>query len=128
MAWRESIEIPPVGHNAPIPMAARVGNLLFSSGIAGADPATGKLPESVDEQAANAFENLANLLAKAGAKPGDVGHVTVFLKDNAYRQVVNKPWVEMFPDEHSRPARHAIVNPALNFALQLEIVAVIEGS
>jgi predicted dehydrogenase len=48
-----SIEVEGVSHGAaPIPMGARVGNMIFSSGIMGKDPATDKLPE--DENIASA--------------------------------------------------------------------------
>src|SRR4051794_40794895 len=69
---RKSFEIPPVKHNAPIPMASRIGNFLYTSGVMGADPATGQLPSTVEEQAANCFKNQATVLEKAGAKPSDV--------------------------------------------------------
>ena len=44
MAWRESYEIPNVAHNAPIPMATRVGNILYTSGIMGKSMETGEFP------------------------------------------------------------------------------------
>jgi 2-iminobutanoate/2-iminopropanoate deaminase len=127
MPWRESFEIPPVKHNAPIPMAARIGNFLYTSGVMGADPATGQLPPTVEEQAANCFKNLATVLEKAGAKPSDVLKVTVYIKSNDTRQAVNPAWLEMFPDPHSRPARHQTVVETLNFDIQIEAFAVIEG-
>jgi 2-iminobutanoate/2-iminopropanoate deaminase len=128
MEWRESFNVPPMIHQNPIPTASRVGNMLFTSVIAGRDAATGKVPDSVEEQAENAFLILRNILVRAGASSGDVAFVTVFLKDNSSREHVNKPWVEMFPDEHSRPARHAIIDPDLGAALQIQAVAVIQGS
>ena len=45
-----SIHVDGVQHGAPIPMGARVGNMIFSSGIIGADPSTGKIPEDLDSQ------------------------------------------------------------------------------
>ena len=127
MAWRESFDIPPVMHSAPIPMVTRVGNMVFTSGVMGSDPETGEMPESVEEQAKNCFKNLTNALAKAGAKPSDLGHVAVMLKSGASRQAVNGPWLEMFPDVHNRPARHATVIENLNFGIQIEAIACIEG-
>ena len=128
MPWVESFEIPPVKHNAPIPMAARAGNILYTSGVMGADPQTGQIPPAVEEQARNCFRNLATVLAKAGAKTTDVVKVTVYIKSNNNRQAVNPPWLEMFPDEHSRPARHQTVVETLNFDIQIEAMAVIQGA
>ena len=125
MPGRESFEIQPVHHGAPIPMATRVGNIIMTSGIMGADPATGEVPASLEEQAKNCFRNLQNVLTKAGATKDDVVRVTVFIKSNANRQLVNPPWLEMFPDENARPARHQTVVETLNFDIQIEAMAVI---
>jgi 2-iminobutanoate/2-iminopropanoate deaminase len=107
-------------------MAARVGNIICTSGIPGADPVTGEMPASLEEQAKNCFLNLGNVLAKAGATPDDVVRVTVFIKSNDNRQLVNPPWLEMFPDEHARPARHQTVVETLNFDIQIEAMAVLQ--
>ena len=123
---RRNIHIDPVKHSAPIPMAAVIGNTLYSSGISGADPETGNLPESVDEQASNAMKNVLNVLSKANMTADDLIHITVLTKDNADRQKINAPWLELFPDENNRPARHQHIVPTLAFPLQLEIVAIKE--
>jgi 2-iminobutanoate/2-iminopropanoate deaminase len=125
MARRESYEIPNVAHNAPIPMATRVGNILYTSGIMGKSMETGEFPESVEDQARECFKNLAAILAKAGASADDVVKVTVFIKSNNTRQAVNPAWLEMFPDAHSRPARHQTVVETLNFDIQIEAMAVL---
>lgn len=124
---RQSLELEGVTHAAPIPMGARVGNMVFSSGIMGKDPATDKLPPEPDRQAHFAFLNMKSLLATAGATMGDVGHITVFINDNAMRDHVNREWFAHFPDEHDRPARHTILQPTLagGMLVQLEIIAVI---
>ena len=127
MPRRENFEIPSVAHNAPIPMATRVGNILYTSGIMGRSMETGDMPESVEEQGRNCFKNLAAILAKAGATPDDVVKVTVFIKSNNTRQAINPGWLEMFPDEHSRPSRHQTVVETLNFDIQIEAMAVIGG-
>ena len=127
MPWRENFEIPNVAHNAPIPMATRVGNIVYTSGIMGRSMETGEMPESVEDQARNCFKNLEAVLAKAGAKPSDILKLTVFIKSNNTRQAVNPAWLEMFPDAHSRPARHQTVVDTLNFDIQIEAMAVVEA-
>lgn len=103
---RRAIEIPPVGHRAPIPMAACVGNLLVSSAIPGADPATGELAGTPGAQAEFAFANLRTVLERAGGSLDDVVRVTVHVRDLAMREAVNAAWLRAFPDAASRPARH----------------------
>jgi 2-iminobutanoate/2-iminopropanoate deaminase len=123
-----SIEVAGVSHGAaPIPMGARVGNTLYSSGIPGIDPANGKLPADAASQARFAFEHMRSLLAGGGAALEDVVRMTVYLKDNGAREYVNAEWLKCFPDPHDRPARHTLVYDLQHgMLLQLEIVAVVQ--
>lgn len=123
-----SLEVPGVTHGTvPIPMGARVGNMIFSSGISGKDPATNKVPEGAEQQARFAFQNLRTLLANGGATLEDVGKVTVFVKDESVRDAINAEWVKCFPDPHDRPARHTLVHELRGgMLLQLEVVAVVQ--
>ena len=123
-----SIHVDGVQHGAPIPMGARVGNMIFSSGIIGSDPSTGKVPEDLDSQCVFAFANMKTMLENAGATTKNVGTIKIYMKDRSQRDAVNRPWLEMFPDENDRPARHAIEYDAFppGVLVQLEIVAVVD--
>jgi 2-iminobutanoate/2-iminopropanoate deaminase len=126
---RRSLEIPGVTHGAaPIPMGARVGNTIYSSGISGKDPATDKLPADVTSQARFAFENMRTLLQVGGASLRDVVRMTVYLKEDSGREALNREWLACFPDPHDRPARHVLIH-ALPGAMQiqLEIIAVVDA-
>ena len=125
---RRSIHVAGVQHGAPIPMGARVGNVLFSSGIMGTDPATGTVPEHLSRQCELAFANVKSLVENAGGTVEDIGAVKVYMKDRSQREAVNKPWLEMFPDENNRPARHAIEYDAFppGVLVQLEMMAVLD--
>lgn len=125
MAHRESMHIPGlVRHKNPISHCTRIGNMLFSGGIIGYNQ-DGVLPDSFDEQVANAFANMRILVEGAGFELDEVGKVTVFMKDTSDRNAVNREWLALFPDEHDRPARHAIKSDLPgNMLVQLEIVAV----
>jgi hypothetical protein len=47
-------------------------------------------------------------LAIASGTPEAIIRVTGYVREERYRAVaINKPWVEMFPDARSGPARHA---------------------
>ena len=123
-----SIEVEGVTHGAaPIPMGARVGNMLFSSGLMGKDPATDKLPADGPAQAKFLFQNLRTLLKNGGATLDDVAHVTAFVKDNGQREALNAEWLACFPDPHDRPARHTqVADLQGGMLMQLEIVAVVQ--
>ena len=128
MSKRRSIHIDPVRHRAPIPMAAVVNGVLKSSGIMGADPATGELAGTAEEQARFVFENVARVMEAAGGDVGDIVHFTVFVKDEAYREAVNEPWLEMFPDPDDRPARHTVPADLRGAMLvQAEVTAIIDN-
>ena len=123
-----SIHVDGVKHGAPIPMGARVGNMIFSSGIMGADPATGTVPEDLESQCVFAFANMKTMVENAGGTIKNIGTIKVYMKDRSQREAVNRPWLEMYPDEEDRPARHAIEYDAFppGVLVQLEIVAVVE--
>lgn len=121
-----SIDLPGASHKAPIPAAARVANILCTSAIAGKDPVTTELPADAAAQARNAFANLRALLQAGGASLLDVVKLSVTIKDNAVRELVNEQWFECFPDPHDRPARHITVQDLQHgMWLQIEAMAVI---
>ena len=122
-----SIHVDGVKHGAPIAMGARVGNMIFSSGIIGADPSTGTVPEDLESQCVFAFANMKTMVENAGGKLENIGSIKVYMKDRSQREAVNRPWLEMFPDEDDRPARHAIEYDAFppGILVELEVIAVV---
>jgi 2-iminobutanoate/2-iminopropanoate deaminase len=107
---RLNYEIPGVDHgNAPIPMAARVGNSFQSSGIMGRDPASNTLPSSGVKQVEFVFANARSLCQVAGVQLDQLVYVEVLLADDQLRSEVNKYWTEWYPDAGDRPARHTTV-------------------
>lgn len=123
---REVVEIPGLSHGAPIPMGAKIGGMVFSSAILGRDPETGELPDDPDRQAEVLFRNLRTFMKSAGGTSDNIAHMTVFLKEEKYRESINKEWLKMFPDEKDRPARHAITIDLRGKVLfQIEIIAVL---
>jgi 2-iminobutanoate/2-iminopropanoate deaminase len=123
------LEVPGVGHsNAPIPMGVKVGNMVFSSGVMGQDPETHQVPtDDPQKQAAFMFQHVRTLVEQAGGTTDNIAHMTVFLKDNAYREHINREWLKMFPDAHDRPARHTLLwDLPGQMLVQCEIVAVLD--
>ena len=126
MAKRKSIHIKGMEHGAPIPNGAVIGNVVFSSAISGKDAKSGVLSSEPEEQAEAMFRNLRLFLEEAGATPDSIGYMTVFLKEEKYRDAVNKAWIKMFPNEHDRPARHAVKAELRGEILfQVQIIAVV---
>lgn len=126
MARRKSIHINGMEHGAPIPNGAVIGNMIFSSAISGKDAKTGVLSPEADEQAVAMFRNLRLFMEAAGGSPENIAYMKVYLKEEKYRDAVNKAWLDMFPDEHDRPARHSIkVDLRGNNLFQIEVIAVL---
>jgi len=106
MAKRRSIEIAGFAHKNPIPAACRLGNMLMTGIITGTDPRTGKLADTLETQCANIFHHVRSIMAAAGGSTDDIIKMNVWMADRGRRDVLNAEWVKMFPDAHSRPARH----------------------
>ena len=122
-----SIDVPGASHKAPIPAAARVGDLLCTSAVSGKDPATGQLPLDASEQARHAFANLRAVLQAGGASLDQVVKFSVTLHEDSVRDAINAEWLAAFPDPQDRPARHITVHPLQHgMLLQLEVMAVIQ--
>jgi 2-iminobutanoate/2-iminopropanoate deaminase len=83
----------PVSHYTD---AVRWGNLLFVSGVSPLDRNMNVVSDDVGKQARKVFENMAEVLAAAGASFEDVLKVTVFLKDVNDRVQVNLIRKEFF--------------------------------
>jgi 2-iminobutanoate/2-iminopropanoate deaminase len=76
--------------------AVRWGNLLFVSGVSPLDRNMKVVSDDVGEQARKVFENMAEVLAAAGASFADILKVTVFLKDVNDRVQINLIRKEFF--------------------------------
>jgi 2-iminobutanoate/2-iminopropanoate deaminase len=125
MARREVIELEGFAHGNPIPVAVKIGNMVYSGGIAGTDERGVTSPDP-DQQIGQVFRNVRRIVERAGGTLADVAKLDVKLRDMAHRSIVNKYWLEMFPDEHDRPARHTTQGDLPgSLVIQVELVAVL---
>ena len=109
MAKRTSIDVPGRAHRGgAFPMGSRIGNVIYSSGIGGGAPGGGERPDDLDKQAENMFTNMKEFMKLAGGSVDDIIFVLLLMKDRGTRDYVDKHWLATFPDEDSRPARHAL--------------------
>ena len=110
----------------PYVQAVRTGNLLFTSGQLGLDPTTGKLPETVEEQARQSLKNLQAILSEAGTTLANAVKTNVFLKNIEDFAKVNAVYQEAFGE--SFPARSCVQVAALpaNGLVEIEVIATVE--
>ena len=123
---RRSIYVDEIAHRSPIPNASRIGNIIVSGLIRGADPATGKLAPTLEQQCAFMFQHLRQAVEAGGATVDDIIKVTVWMKE-LRRKPINDEWVKMFPDPASRPARQVMEVPMeAGVLIQCDFMAIIE--
>jgi len=107
----------------PYSAANRFGDLVFTSGQLGIDPATGELVEGgIEAQTRQALTNLRSVLEAAGSSIDLVLKSTVFLKDIANFSRMNAVYAEFFTTDH--PARSAFQVAALPKDAEVEIEAI----
>ena len=128
MEKRQSIDVAGAKHVNPIPSASRRGPFVASGAISGADPATGQVSTDLDEQCLLMFDNVRRVMAAAGGSPDDIIKMTVWITDRSLREVLNRHWVAMFPDAHSRPARHTVTSRDFTppMQVQCDLLAVLD--
>jgi 2-iminobutanoate/2-iminopropanoate deaminase len=113
----------PVGPYSP---GVAAGNLLFVSGQAGRDPATGTIAEDVESQTEQTLRNIAAILEAAGSSLSHVIRCGVFLVDIADFQKMNGVYARMFGGH--RPARTTVQVAALpepRLLVEIDAVALI---
>lgn len=85
--------------------------LVFVSGQAGRDPATGTLPEGVEAQTEQVMKNIETILKAAGTDLKHVLRCGVFLIDMREFAQMNAVYAKAFGDH--RPARTTVAAAAL---------------
>ena len=99
------------------------GGLVFTSGQIPVDPATGSIPETIEEQAAQSCKNVGALLEAAGSGFDKVVKTTCFLADMADFAAFNEVYAKFFT---SRPARSCVAAKQLPKGVKCEIEAIAE--
>ena len=90
----------------PYSQALDLGNLVFVSGQIPVNPATGTMPEDVQDQARQSLANLKAILAEAGLSMTDVVKTVVFLADLNDFAAVNEVYAQAFAEPF--PARSCV--------------------
>jgi 2-iminobutanoate/2-iminopropanoate deaminase len=94
-----------------VPQAVEAGGWIHVSALFGASPTERVIPEDARAEAEQLFDNLAAILAAAGAELTDVVRVGIVMRNlQRDRPVFDEVWARRF-GEH-RPARSAIESAA----------------
>ena len=105
--------------------AVKAAGLVFVSGTAPADPATGALMgDTVQEQTRQCLTNVRAILAAAGSSLDRIVSVTVVLADEDDFAGMNEEWLRWFPVDP--PARQGARLPVRVPGLKISIAAIAE--
>lgn len=109
----------------PYSQAVEVNGMVFTSGVIPIVPSTGELVEGgVEEQAKQAFSNLAELLKAAGTSAAQVVKTTVFIKNMDDFGKINEIYATYFTGDY--PARSCVEVARLPKDVLIEIEAIAE--
>ncbi len=103
----------------PYSQALDLGGMVFVSGQIPVDPATGAMPEDVQDQARQSLANLKAILAEAGLTMADVVKTVVFLADLDDFAVVNEVYAQAFAQPF--PARSCVQVAGIPKGAKVEI-------
>lgn len=116
---------------AAVPAAAYsqavvAGGLVFVSGTAPADPATGKLVgDTIEEQTAQCLRNISAILEAAGSSLDKAVSATVILAEESDFRGMNEEWMRWFPTDP--PARQGAKLPVKVPGLRVSIAMIAEA-
>jgi 2-iminobutanoate/2-iminopropanoate deaminase len=106
--------------------AVKAAGLVFISGTAAYDPATGKIVgTTIQEQTAQALRNVSAILKAAGTSLEKAVSATVILADEEDFAGMNEEWLKWFPADP--PARQGAKLPVRVPGLKVSIAMIAEA-
>jgi len=106
--------------------AVKAAGLVFVSGTAPTDPATGLFKgTTIQEQTRQCLTNIQAILEEAGSSMDKVVSVTVVMADEEEFTGMNEEWLRWFPS--NPPARQGAKLPARIPGLKVSIAAIAEA-
>jgi 2-iminobutanoate/2-iminopropanoate deaminase len=107
----------------PYSAGIRAGNMVFTAGQVGIDPATGKMVDGgIEAQTRQVLHNVQAVLRAAGSELDRVVKTTVFIQDMNDFSKMNAVYAEFFKDKP--PARSTVQVAALPLGAAVEIEAI----
>ena len=109
----------------PYSQAVKTGNLLFTSGQLGINPAIGAMVEGVEAQAHQAMQNLGAILDAESATYDNIVKTTIFLQDLKDFGAVNKIYESYFRGDFPARSCVQVAKLPLGGLVEIECVAVL---
>jgi 2-iminobutanoate/2-iminopropanoate deaminase len=106
--------------------AVRAGGLIFVSGQAPIDPATGKITgETIQEQTRRSLINVQTILEAAGSGLDKIVSATVILVEESDFAGMNEEWARWFPIDP--PARQGAKLPISSGGIKVSVAVIAEA-
>jgi 2-iminobutanoate/2-iminopropanoate deaminase len=110
----------------PYSQAIRVGELVFTAGQIGIDPASGELvSDDVQGQAAQVLANVRAVLEAAGSGMDRLVKATVYLADIADWPAVNEIYAREVPQPFPARSAFAVRDLPKGARVEIEVVAMV---
>ncbi|MDP4109300.1 MAG: Rid family detoxifying hydrolase [Bacillota bacterium] len=99
----------------------RAGDFIYTAGVTGSDPVTGKLvaPGDIVKQTRQAIKNIEQILIAGGSDLGHVFKTLCFISDINKFQEFNETYKEFFPE--NPPARSTVQIGKFHEGVMVEI-------
>ena len=104
--------------------AIMVGDFVFVSGNLPINPATGKMPDDIKDQAKQALDNIKLVLEEAGTGMGKVVKSTIFLADISDFGAVNEIYSSYFTAPFPARSCVAVKDIPRGAKVEIEVIAV----
>lgn len=108
----------------PYSQAIEAAGMIFLSGQLPIDPATGTMPEGIQAQTRQSFENIKAILAEAGCTVDHIVKTTVFLADISLFGAMNEVYAQQFNGAFPARSAFAVKELPKQALVEIEVIAV----
>lgn len=108
----------------PYSQAIEANGTLYISGQIPVNPATGTIPETIEEQTEQVMKNIGAILEEAGYTFANVVKSTCLLSDMANFKPMNEVYAKYYNENPPARAAFAVKALPMNVLVEIETVAV----
>lgn len=108
----------------PYSQAIEAGNTLYISGQLPIDVATGKAPETIEQQTAQCLKNVEAILKEAGYTKNHVVKSTVLLDDMNNFAAMNSIYAAFYTEGYPARVAYQVSKLPLGVKVEIETIAV----
>lgn len=108
----------------PYSQAVEANGMVFLSGQLPIDPKTGEMPEGIEAQTRQSFENIKAILSEAGCTTDNIVKTTVFLADMSLFGAMNEMYASQFAGTFPARSAFAVKELPKQALVEIEVIAV----